>query len=157
MGARRLLDLVPEIDSIFSADNLRRNERSGYYGNFPRLPDEASEEAASDESVDPRSSSGGCIVKLACKGLAYFNFPFAKRSHKGAKALSMESAAIDFVRDAFGHLKAIAADKGGQVILQKANVGLGAGILDANDKDATRGQGNIHQTVGVYDRHSAVT
>ena len=31
-------------------------------------------------------------------------------SDKGAKALSMESAAIDFVRDAFGHLKAIAVD-----------------------------------------------
>jgi hypothetical protein len=35
-------------------------------------------------------------------------------SDEGAKALSMESAAIDFVRDAFGHLKAIAVDKGGQ-------------------------------------------
>ena len=33
-------------------------------------------------------------------------------SDEGAKALSVESAAIDFVRDAFGHLKAIAADKG---------------------------------------------
>jgi len=32
-------------------------------------------------------------------------------SDEGAKALLMESAAIDFVRDAFGHLKAIAVDK----------------------------------------------
>jgi hypothetical protein len=38
MGSRRLLDLVPEIDSIFSADNLRRNERSGCYGNFQGFP-----------------------------------------------------------------------------------------------------------------------
>jgi hypothetical protein len=44
-------------------------------------------------------------------------------SDEGAKALSMESAAIDFVRDAFGHLKAIAADKGGQMLLKAANVG----------------------------------
>ena len=33
-------------------------------------------------------------------------------SDEGAKALMMEGAAIDFVRDAFGHLKAIAADNG---------------------------------------------
>lgn len=57
-------------------------------------------------------------------------------SDKGAKALSMESAAIDFVRDAFGHLKAIAADKGGQALLKTAKVGQDAGIVDANDQDA---------------------
>jgi catalase len=57
-------------------------------------------------------------------------------SDKGAKALSMEAAAIDFVRDAFGHLKAIAVDQGGQALLQKANVGQDAGVVDATDKDA---------------------
>ena len=57
-------------------------------------------------------------------------------SDEGAKALSMESAAIDFVRDAFGHLKAIAVDKGGQALLKVANVGQDAGVVDANDKDA---------------------
>jgi catalase len=57
-------------------------------------------------------------------------------SDEGAKALAMESAAIDFVRDAFGHLKAIAADKGGQALLRIANVGQDTGIVDANDKDA---------------------
>jgi catalase len=57
-------------------------------------------------------------------------------SDEGAKALSMESAAIDFVRDAFGHLKAIAADKGGQMLLKAANVGKDAGVVDASDKDA---------------------
>jgi catalase len=54
----------------------------------------------------------------------------------GAKALSKESAAIDFVRDAFGHLKAIAADKGGQALLEIANVGQDTGVVDTNDKDA---------------------
>jgi catalase len=54
----------------------------------------------------------------------------------GAKALSMEGAAIDFVRDAFGHLKAIAADKGGQALLKKAHVGQDAGVVNTNDKDA---------------------
>ena len=57
-------------------------------------------------------------------------------SEEGAKALSKEGAAIDFVRDAFGHLKAIAVDKGGQTLLKMANVGQDAGVVDSNDKDA---------------------
>src|ERR1035437_2420321 len=57
-------------------------------------------------------------------------------SDEGAKALSVESAAIDFVRDAFGHLKAIAVDQGGKAFLKKANVGHDAGVVDSNDKDA---------------------
>ncbi len=57
-------------------------------------------------------------------------------SDKGAKSLAAESAAIDFVRDAFGHLKAIAADKGGQSLLKTAKVAPDAGVIDANEKDA---------------------
>jgi catalase len=57
-------------------------------------------------------------------------------SDQGVKVLSKESAAIDFVRDAFGHLKAIAVDKGGQALLRIANVGQDAGVVDANDKEA---------------------
>jgi len=57
-------------------------------------------------------------------------------SDAGAKALALESAAIDFVRDAFGHLKAIAADPGGHALLKAANVGDDAGVVDANDRDA---------------------
>lgn len=57
-------------------------------------------------------------------------------SDEGAKALSKESAAIDFVRDAFGHLKAIAVDKGGQALLRTANIPQDAGVVDANDKNA---------------------
>ena len=38
-------------------------------------------------------------------------------SDDGRRAAANESAAIDFVRDAFGHLKAIAADGGGQALL----------------------------------------
>ena len=57
-------------------------------------------------------------------------------SDTGAKALARESAAIDFVRDAFGHLKAIAVDKGGQALLKIANVGQDAAVVDVSDKDA---------------------
>jgi catalase len=56
-------------------------------------------------------------------------------SDEGAKALSMESAAIDFVRDAFGHLKAIAVDQGGHTLLKVANLSPDAGILEANDQE----------------------
>ena len=48
-------------------------------------------------------------------------------SNSGAKALPRESAAIDFVRDAFGHLKAIAVDNGGHALLKIAPVGNDAG------------------------------
>ena len=41
---------------------------------------------------------------------------------KGEKALLKEGAAIDFVRAAFSHLKAIPDDQGGQMLLKKANV-----------------------------------
>ena len=57
-------------------------------------------------------------------------------SDEGAKALSMESAAIDFVRDAFGHLKAIAADKGGQMLLKVAAVEHDAGVVNAKNTNA---------------------
>ena len=57
-------------------------------------------------------------------------------SDGGAKVLSKESAAIDFVRDAFGHLKAIAVDKGGQSLLKVANVEQDPGVVDASNQDA---------------------
>jgi catalase len=57
-------------------------------------------------------------------------------SDEGVKALSMEGAAIDFVRDAYCHLKAIAVDKGGKALLKSANVGQDAGIVDVGNKEA---------------------
>ena len=57
-------------------------------------------------------------------------------SDEGAKALSMERAAINFVSDAFGPLKAISVDKGGQALLKTANIGKEVGVTDANGKDA---------------------
>jgi len=57
-------------------------------------------------------------------------------SDEGAKALSKDGAAIDFVRDAFGHLKAIAVDEGGWELLNTANVGQDAGVVDSSDSGA---------------------
>lgn len=66
-------------------------------------------------------------------------------SDEGAKLLSKESAAIDFVRDAFGHLKAIAVDSGGQALLKTAGVKEDAGVVKASDKDAFISAAKIRQ------------
>ena len=50
-----------------------------------------------------------------------------------AAMLLKEAAAIDFVRDAFGHLKAIAFDAGAKPLLDKAGVEADAGVVDAKD------------------------
>jgi catalase len=52
-------------------------------------------------------------------------------SSEGAKELSIEAAAIDFIRDAFGHLKAIARDNGGDVLLKIANIKDDSAVVDA--------------------------
>ncbi len=57
-------------------------------------------------------------------------------SDKGARALSTESAAVDWVRDAFGHLKAIAVDAGGKALLKAANVTPDEGVVDASNQKA---------------------
>ncbi|GAA4033391.1 catalase [Actimicrobium antarcticum] len=54
-------------------------------------------------------------------------------SDAGAQMLSGESAAVDFVRDAFGHLKGIAGDTGAQALLTKAGVVPDDGVTDAHD------------------------
>jgi catalase len=57
-------------------------------------------------------------------------------SKDGATALTKESAAVDFVRDAFGHLKAIAADAGAKILLDKAGVVPDNGVMAATDTKA---------------------
>jgi catalase len=54
-------------------------------------------------------------------------------SAQGAQMLSKESAAIDFVSNAFVHLKAIAATDSAKTLLDMANVVLDAGVVDAAD------------------------
>ena len=47
--------------------------------------------------------------------------------------LARETAAVDWFRDAFGHLKAIAACKGTQAILQAGGIAPDAGVVDPAD------------------------
>ncbi|WP_312317861.1 catalase [Stenotrophomonas sp.] len=57
-------------------------------------------------------------------------------SAEAGKRLSKEAAAIDFVSFAWAHLKAIAADEGGQALLKTARVGNDAGVAEAEDAKA---------------------
>jgi catalase len=54
-------------------------------------------------------------------------------SDSAGKALAKEAAAVDWVRDAYGHLKAIAFDAGGHVLLQVGKVAKDAGVVDVAD------------------------
>ncbi len=54
-------------------------------------------------------------------------------SESGAQALLNEAAAIDFVRDAFGHLKAIALDDGGRQLFDKACDATDEGVVEVAD------------------------
>jgi catalase len=57
-------------------------------------------------------------------------------SADAGKRLATEAAAVDFVRDGFGHLKAIAADAGAQAVLKAGGIGRDAGVVDAGDGKA---------------------
>ena len=53
-------------------------------------------------------------------------------TQEAGKRLAKEGAAVDFVRDAFGHLKAIAADAGAQAVLKAAGIGRDKGVVEAS-------------------------
>src|SRR5450631_2126696 len=73
-------------------------------------------------------------------------------SEAGAKMLSRESTAIEFVRDAFAHLKAIGVDRGGQSLLKEARVANDAGIIDVSDTKAFIAAAKTRQ----WDRETSV-
>ena len=53
-----------------------------------------------------------------------------------ASALAKEAAAVDFVRDAFGHLKAIAVDAGAHAVLKAGGIDKDAGVVMAGEREA---------------------
>ncbi|HMB43792.1 MAG TPA: catalase-related domain-containing protein, partial [Luteimonas sp.] len=57
-------------------------------------------------------------------------------SDDAGKRLAGEAAAVDFVRDAFGHLKAIATTAGAQAVLTAAGIAKDAGVVDAGNTKA---------------------
>ncbi|MEO7066547.1 MAG: catalase [Rhodanobacter sp.] len=74
--------------------------------------------------------------QLAGTPSVFFDAVAIVLSDVAAKQLTGESAARDFVSDAFVHLKAIAADAGAQVLLKVSGVKKGAGIVDVADSKA---------------------
>jgi catalase len=56
-------------------------------------------------------------------------------SGEAAALLGKEAAAIDFVRDAFGHLKAIGVDQGGEALLKTAGIEEDAGVIAIDTLD----------------------
>jgi len=56
-------------------------------------------------------------------------------SNEAAALLGKEASAIDFVRDAFGHLKAIGVDKGGEALLKTAVIEQDGGVIAIDTLD----------------------
>ena len=54
-------------------------------------------------------------------------------SSEGQQALRHDPKAMDFVRDAFAHMKAIAVDAGGMGLLQHARIEVDAGVVEAKN------------------------
>ncbi len=57
-------------------------------------------------------------------------------SEAAGKAMAAEAAAVDWVRDAFGHLKAIAHDDGASAVIRAAGIGKDAGVVKASETAA---------------------
>ncbi len=74
-------------------------------------------------------------VQLAGSPSVFYDAVAVVLSEDGGKELAKESAAKDFVADAYAHLKAIAVDEGAQALLDAAGVERDAGIVDAADTD----------------------
>ena len=77
--------------------------------------------------------AGGSLLKidgqLAGSPSVMFDAVAIILSDAAAALLGKEAAAIDFVRDAFGHLKAIGVDDGGAALLKTAAIEQDAGVI----------------------------
>ena len=101
----------------------------------------ATEAGATVKIVAPKVGgaklAGGDLLEvdgqLAGTPSVFFDAVAVILSAEGAALLAAESAALAWVGDAFGHLKAIAADGGGEVLLTAAGVEKDAGVVEAAD------------------------
>jgi len=101
-------------------------------------------EGAHTKTVAPRlsgfawddGSSASADGQLAGTPSVLFDAVVLVLSAEGAEALLGEAAAIDFVRDAYGHLKAIGYSKDAQCLLDAARVQTDDGVVPLKDLDA---------------------
>ncbi len=69
---------------------------------------------------------------LSAAPSVFFDAVVVAPSPKGGTLLSMEAAAVDFVKDAFGHLKVIGATAGAGPLLEKGGVEHDTGVVDVD-------------------------
>ena len=108
------------------------------------LRDAARQAGASVKIVAPkvggaRLADGSMLAadgQLAGTPSVIFDAVAVVLSAQAADLLAADAAAVDFVRDAYGHLKAIAVDRGGQALLKSAGVRPDAGVVGSDKLDA---------------------
>ncbi len=86
--------------------------------------------------------------QLAGGASVLFDAVYVALSEKGAKLLSTEAAAVNWVRDAFAHLKVMGASTTAQVLLDAAGVVAGDGVLVGGKASAyleKAAQGRIYE------------
>ncbi len=79
-----------------------------------------------------KSSKGGMIegdFQLAGGPSVLFDSVFLALSPEGAQMLTMESSAVQFVNDAFAHLKVIGGTEGAKTLLDRAGILPDSGVL----------------------------
>lgn len=109
-----------------------------------KLRSAVEDEGASSKLIAPRlsgfhwsdGSKAEAEAQLAGTPSVFFDAIAVVLSRDGARALCREAAAVDFVRDAFGHLKAIGFSTEARSLLDRANVEEDDGIVELSDCDA---------------------
>lgn len=77
-------------------------------------------------------------------------------SEEGAAMLLTEAAAIDWLRDAFGHLKAMGYSSQAQPLLDKAGIVPDAGVLELDANGASGKLLRVARNHRVWDREPAL-
>ncbi|HEX7664630.1 MAG TPA: catalase [Polyangiaceae bacterium] len=106
-----------------------------------KLRKAAEDEGATVKLVAPKVGnvklSGGKAIdadgQLAGTPSVVFDAVAIVLAEAAGKKLAKEGAAVDFARDAFGHLKAIAFDAGAKALIDAAHVEKDDGVVDAKD------------------------
>ena len=87
-------------------------------------------------------SSAGKLMEadfaLSAAPSIFFDAVAIVAAEEGARKLATEAAAVDWLRDAFGHLKVIGHTAGAAALLKAAGVKPGAGVVAADDDSGVR-------------------
>ncbi len=141
------LPAAPEVRVIGRGRNLLKGRCIGILfdegsdaGRIDRLRKAAGKAGATVKLVAPKLGGGtlsdGTLLaadgQLAGTPSVLFDAVAVVLGNEAGKRLLKDTAAVDFVAQAWAHLKAIAADDGAQALLKAARVGSDAGVVDAD-------------------------